>query len=128
MRVVINGHDLPGRTCPQPGGVMLTNVHVGVQRRSEPVELVPGDADTAQWDLEVEVVSGADGGADFRGPEVHGKRGERFIYLTWGEVGTHVAFAMFRRAKLMLNRVDPMMIQQANRPTAQALGWSVTSH
>ncbi len=58
------------------------------------------------WEVDVEVVE-RDGQRDFRGPAVQGKRGERFVYLTWGEVrdGT---FSMFRRAKLMLDDVpDP---------------------
>lgn len=38
---------------------------------------------------------------DFRGPAVHGKAGERFLYLTWGTIDGE-AFTMFRRAKLML--------------------------
>lgn len=43
-----------------------------------------------------------DEGRDFRGPAVHGKRGERFLYLTWGTVSGD-EFTMFRRAKLMLS-------------------------
>ncbi|MFC6344095.1 DUF5990 family protein, partial [Nocardioides hankookensis] len=57
---------------------------------------VPGDAQSARWETEVRVVDG-----DVRGPAVHGKRGERFLYLTWGSpVGDD--WGMFRRAKLML--------------------------
>ena len=44
----------------------------------------------------------ADGGVDLRGPAVHGRKGERFLYLTWGDVGADDSFAMFRRAKLMI--------------------------
>ncbi len=42
----------------------------------------------------------ADG--DFRGPAVQGRKGDRFIYLTWGTCPQE-SFSMFRRAKLMLN-------------------------
>ena len=45
--------------------------------------------------------------AHFRGPAVHGKRGERFLYLTWGDVGPAGEFAMFRRAKLMFADIAP---------------------
>lgn len=62
---------------------------------------MPGDATEAQWTADVRVIA-HDDGPDFRGPAVHGKRGERFLYLTWGEVDGQ-DFAMFRRAKLMLN-------------------------
>ena len=58
--------------------------------------VVAADAASARWETEVAVV-----GDDFRGPAVHGRRGERFVYLTWGDLSGG-GFAMFRRAKLML--------------------------
>jgi hypothetical protein len=109
VRVVIEGFDLPGtRFCDRDGAV-FDGVHVGVQVGGEPFELVSGDAASARWQLDVDVVRGRDGELDFRGPSVHGRRGERFLYLTWGRVhdGT---FDMFRRAKLMLSAVNPRLI------------------
>jgi len=91
MRLVIRGHHLPGRTC---GG--HSDIHVALQVGREPSDLVPGDADRAEWVTDLRVVDG-----DFRGPAVQGRRGERFVYLTWGS-GTGEDFTMFRRAKLML--------------------------
>ncbi len=79
-----------------------------MQVRRDPVELVPADAASARWEVDVEVVDREDG-PDFRGPVVQGKRGERFVYLTWGELNDET-FAMFRRAKLMLADVpDPTL-------------------
>ncbi|HJV08619.1 MAG TPA: DUF5990 family protein, partial [Acidimicrobiales bacterium] len=95
LLVRIEGVNLPGRNWGP-----YENVHVGVQRKAEPVDLVPGDATQATWELAIET----DGG-DFRGPHVQGKRGERFLYLTWGAVGAGGTFTMFRRAKLMLAAV-----------------------
>lgn len=95
MRLIIEGHHLPGRDCGPH-----RDVHVGVQLRRDPSGLVPGDAEDAVWEVDVEVVDTPDG-PDFRGPAVQGRRGERFVYLTWGE-GDADSFAMFRRAKLML--------------------------
>ncbi len=71
-------------------------MHVGLQIGREPVGLVAGDQEWAEWTTEVTVTAG-----DFRGSAVQGKKGDRFVYLTWGtlEGGT---FTMFRRAKLML--------------------------
>ncbi|WP_027861216.1 DUF5990 family protein [Marmoricola sp. URHB0036] len=101
MRLVIEGHHLPGRSCG-----CYDDVHVGVQVRRDPADLVAADAESATWEVEVEVVD-RDGETDFRGPAVQGRRGERFVYLTWGE-GVGEAFTMFRRAKLMLSDVpDP---------------------
>jgi uncharacterized protein DUF5990 len=113
MRLTIRGHHLPGREFTSDG-VLLRNVHVGVQVRSEPVDLVPGDAATATWEVTVRVADD-DGELDFFGPAVHGKRGERFLYLTWGDLGGNGSFARFRRAKLMLDRIDPDLVRAAQR-------------
>jgi hypothetical protein len=112
MRVTIEGYDLPGRTFCDPDGAPYEDVRVGVQVRKDPEGLVPGNAPSARWDLDVTVVSGPDGDLDFRGPAVHGKRGDRFLYLTWGNV-SEGTFEMFRRAKLMLHRIDPELIAAA---------------
>ena len=88
MHVRIEGFEMPGG-----------DVHVGVQRGKEVVDLFRGDAPSAEWSFDV-TVKPFDGGLDFGGPYVHGKRGDRFLYLSWGvlEAGT---FRMFRRAKLL---------------------------
>ena len=112
MRVVITGRNLPGRSFTSGDGT-YDNVHVAVQEGRDPLGLVPGDAPSARWEVDVRVVVGDDGAFDFRGPAVHGKRGERFIYLTWGDVDADHGFHMFRRAKLMLNRIDASVIEAA---------------
>lgn len=70
--------------------------------------MVPGDSPSARWTIEVEVVP-TDSGVDFRGPAVQGRRGERFVYLTWGDLDSDGTFTMFRRAKLMLGDVKPFV-------------------
>lgn len=105
MLLEIRGHHLPGRSWHLDDGP-CHNVHVGVQVRREPADLVPGDAEHARWEVEIAVVDTPDG-PDFRGPAVQGRRGERFVYLTWGDVGADGGFTMFRRAKLMLADVVP---------------------
>lgn len=111
MRLVIVGHRLPGREfCSE--GELLRNVHVGVQERSLAVGLVAGDAAVAQWDLLLRSVTSPDGTVDFFGPAVHGRRGERFVYLTWGDVSGE-SFQMFRRAKLMLDAVPADLLADA---------------
>jgi Family of unknown function (DUF5990) len=45
-------------------------------------------------------------GDRFGGPNVHGRGGERFLYLSWGEM-TDGTFTMFRRAELHLDSLDP---------------------
>ena len=96
MRLVIRGRNLPGRSCGA-----YSNVHVGLQVGQDPSDLVPGDADAAEWATEIRIDEG-----DFRGPAVQGKKGDRFVYLTWGTVDKG-RFSMFRRAKLMLADLPP---------------------
>lgn len=83
-----------------------------VQIRQDPEGLVRADESEARWEVDVEIVRN-DGGLDFRGPGVHGNRGDRFIYLTWGDVGPDNTFEMFRRAKLMLDRVEHQLVERA---------------
>ncbi|MEV8345289.1 DUF5990 family protein [Streptomyces niveus] len=106
----ILGHDLPGTDCGE-----FRHVHVGTQRGGEPDQLVSGDAAGAVFEIPVETVpvetvpaaDGAggragDGATDFRGPYVQGRRGARFVCLTWGELPPGGVFGMFRRAKIFL--------------------------
>jgi hypothetical protein len=109
--ILVHGRDLPGRRFGEHG-----NVHVGVQRRRTVEALVPGDAGRARWELVVDVT--AEG--DFRGPHVQGRRGDRFVYLSWADVGADGTPVMFRRAKLMLAGVPADVLAEATRP-----GWSL---
>ena len=113
MKLTVIGTNLPGKTFCQPDGSTLENVCVGIQEGRDAVGLVPGDADSARWETEIRTVTADDGAVDFRGPAVHGVRGERFVYLTWGNLAAGGTFAMFRRAKLMLNRIDPDLVSRA---------------
>lgn len=114
MRIRIEARDLPGRRFVSDG-VPLANVHVGVQVRKEPVGLVRGDSESAQWEVNVVAAADGDGGFDLRGPAVHGRRGERFLYLTWGDVAADGSFEMFRRAKLMVADIDDQLLATAAR-------------
>jgi hypothetical protein len=107
MLVEIRGHNLPG-TFWHTGCVHYDNVHVGIQIRREPCELVPADADTASWTIDVDTIAD-DRGVDFRGAVVQGRRGDRFVYLTWGNIGGDGSFSMFRRAKFMLADLQPFI-------------------
>ncbi|MFF3696864.1 MULTISPECIES: DUF5990 family protein [unclassified Streptomyces] len=111
MLVRIEGSRLPGREC----GPEHRNVHVAVQRRDRPTELLgphPGDAPSAEWELEV-TATPVEGGWDLRGPCVQGRPGGRFLYLSWGTVDAHGTFAMFRRAKLLFDGIAPAILASA---------------
>ena len=65
-----------------------TGVRLGVQRGPDVVDDVAAEADREEviFDLPVQVaVSPRTGTSDFKGRFVHGKPGERFLYLCWGE-------------------------------------------
>ena len=115
--VVITGVNLPGATFCYSDGSVIENVHVGVQMGKNPAHLLRADESRAIWHLDVEVVR-KDGSPDFLGPAVQGKRGDRFIYLTWGNVGPHGEFEMFRRAKLVLNRIEPEIVESVDEAGA----------
>jgi hypothetical protein len=111
MQIFIHGRNLPGRDF-RHAAVPIHNVHVAVQVGDQPEGLVRADAESAEWHVDVRVERTGHG-LDFKGPAVHGKRGERFLYLTWGEVDAGGGFTMFRRAKLMLDAVDPALVSAA---------------
>lgn len=109
MLLRIIGTNLPGRACGDH-----TNVHVGIQVRRDPEQVVPADTDPATFTAQVTVFAGRDGDPDLRGPAVQGRPGDRFIYLSWGDLSATGAFKMFRRAKLMLAAVGPGVIREAD--------------
>lgn len=97
MICTIEATALPGRTCGP-----YADVEVGVQVRKQAEGVVPADAPTAVWRIEVR----REPDGDWRGPAVHGVRGERFLYLVWrGRTGPGAPIEMFRRAKLRLDGV-----------------------
>ena len=113
LRVTIVGEKLPGRTFDEH-----TNVHVGVQKGKDVVALVPADAPVATFTFDIVLRETDGGGLDFRGPYVHGNPGDRFFYLSWGDVDPKTnAFTMFRRAKLMLAAIPAGVV----RPTTTAI-------
>jgi len=101
ITVRVRGTDPPGLTCgpskDQPDGYV--NVHCGLQRGQEVVARSPGDR-PYETELAIDTRNGR-----FTGPYVHGRNGDRFLYLSWGEVDGE-SFRMFRRAKLRLEHLD----------------------
>lgn len=126
MKLRIDAHDLPGRSCgpspDRPDG--HHNIHVGVQKRNLPGDLlglVPGDAPSATWFLDCDAAVTADG-VDVRGPHIQGSRGSRFIYLSWGKVDGGV-FSWFRRAKLCLDGVPAPILAAAVESGYSSRAW-----
>ena len=117
MQIRIEASNLPGRSCgpspDAPGG--YHNVHVGLQRRSRPddlIGLIPGDAASATWTIDCTPVR-SPAGVDLKGPYIQGPPGARFIYLSWGTVDDAGGFTLFRRAKLLLDAIPPAVLESA---------------
>ena len=127
VRIAITGVNLPGRVFCRADGSVMGNVHVGIQVRRDPAQPFRADEPETRWEVDVEVVR-RDAVLDFRGPAVQGKRGERFIYLTWGDVSSDGEFEMFRRAKLMLDRVAPDLIESATKTSCLAASVDLTGN
>jgi Family of unknown function (DUF5990) len=112
LHVELVGTNLPGRACgPGVEGELYRNVHVALKHRTVPTEWVPGDAKEARWSFDV-ILKGSPGDRDFGGPYVYNGKGERAIGLPWGEVDGD-EFTVFRAAKVMLDFVDPALVEQA---------------
>ncbi|WP_432112489.1 DUF5990 family protein [Streptomyces sp. YPW6] len=118
MQIHIEASALPGRACVPDGDLPgYENIHVGVQRKDRPGELLglrPGDAPSASWVLDCTATVTEDG-VEVSGPYVQNRLGGRFVYLSWGTVDDAGVFTMFRRAKLMFSDIEPDVLAAAAR-------------
>ncbi|MGW0609701.1 DUF5990 family protein [Streptomyces sp. NPDC002788] len=120
MRIRIDAVNLPGLTRPASADGRVPaycNLHVAVQRRDRPGELLepqPGDAPSATWTLEC-TASDSPAGIEVKGPYVQNRLGRRFIYLSWCTVDESGIFTMFRRTKLMLDVIPVGVLAAAAR-------------
>jgi hypothetical protein len=115
LRII--GTDLPGLTCPADGDFPgCTNVHVGVQRKDDPSELLdvqPGDAERVSWSLPCTAATSEAEGLVLNGPYIQNRLGGRFVYLSWVTLDADGKPEMFRRGKLMLSAVSPHVLAEA---------------
>lgn len=129
MTVVIEGTELPGRTCaPERDGVVHRDVHVALMTRDKDratlvipgnpfwaTEPAPADSSAVRWEAMVTVRPG-ENGYDFGGPDVRGARDDRHLGLTWGELPGDGTIRTFRGVKLRLVDVPPALITEAMTP------------
>ena len=92
---------MPAVWCTDPAALSL-----GLQSGRD--DIVRGTAleDGIRFEVSVGVKQVRAGDPDFTGPLVHGRPGERFLYLSWGHVTAHSEHDMFRRLKLYLSPVS----------------------
>jgi len=85
-------------------------VRFGLQASREVDDHVPATG-TSVFHAEIEIVRGGPG-LDFRGRHVHGREGDRFLYLSWGVPDESEPFVMFARAKIKLIDVPDEMLDE----------------
>jgi hypothetical protein len=108
LTLLLYCRNLPGTEC-----VGKTGVRLGVQKGDVVIEDVPGDREEVIFTIPVRAFpSGRNGQPDFRGPFVHGKVGERFLYLCWGTRSAQT-WEGFRRAKLHLRYLSRPLLEKA---------------
>ena len=93
----------------EPPFAASDGVLFGMQAKREVDDPVPA-VETTDFDIDVEAKAVEPAGHDFRGPWVHGRKGDRFLYLSWGLPGPADPFVMFARAKLKLADIPPELI------------------
>ncbi len=74
--------------------------------------MLGADAASAQWEIDGHVLRPLPD-VDLRGPQIQGRPGSRFIYLSWGTVSATAGFEIFRRAKLLLDAVPDHVMAAA---------------
>ncbi|MEV8565358.1 DUF5990 family protein [Streptomyces sp. NPDC051322] len=115
MQIRIEASALPGRTCAATDFADADDIHVGVQARNRPDEVIglhSGDSASAAWTLDCTVTTDA-GDVALTGPYVQNRLGGRFVYLSWVTLDGSGRPVMFRRAKLMLDAVPPEVLDAA---------------
>lgn len=69
--------------------------------------------DTTEFHTTIDVAGTADSDVDFSGAYVHGRRGDRFMYLSWGIADQTEPFVMFARAKIKLGSIPNQLLSSA---------------
>lgn len=87
-------------------------IRVDLQTKDGHEAGTPLGKDAIAWTTEVAVKSGPDGAQDFAGSAVHGKRGDRFFYLSWSSERA-IHREMFRRIKVHLRDLTAAQIAKA---------------
>tara|TARA_B100000686_G_C16326882_1_gene731141 strand:- start:129 stop:614 length:486 start_codon:yes stop_codon:yes gene_type:complete len=89
---------MPTAWCTDP-----TALSLGLQSGRDDIVRGTETADGVCFDVVVGIKRGRSGAPDFKGPLVHGRPGDRFLYLSWGKVTAQSDHEMFRRLKLYLS-------------------------
>lgn len=107
ITILINCHDLPKATFGSQSSLRL-----GIQKGQEVNDDVPVEGAGAMFQATLEVESRKTGEPSFRGPYVHGKPSDRFLYLCWGR-RTAEHWELLGRAKVSLANLGWKQLEQA---------------
>ena len=70
-------------------------------------------SNTTEFHTTIDVIRSTSSGTDFAGEHIHGRRGDRFIYLAWGLPDSTRPFVMFARAKIKLDSIPADLLDVA---------------
>ena len=88
------------------------NIRVELQTKDGHEAGSPAGKDSLAWTTEIAMKTDAEDALDFAGPAVHGKRGERFFYLSWSSEKV-IHRERFRRMKIHLRDLTTAQIDRA---------------
>ena len=111
LRIV--GEQPPGATCTGPD-----TIYLGIQRSKEVIDAVPSRTPAPCFYAEVDLIE-SDGVQDYRGPFVHGPKGDRFLYLAWIDGPGRPLVA---RIKIRLGDIAPALIAEAVAASQSLVG------
>ncbi len=98
-------------TDPPPNPPGDVDLAWGIQRGKEVEQLTVSGSTGASIEFQMEIgLVSVDGDIDFRGPYVHGRKGDRFLYVVWGALKPTDEFERFARAKLILNDIPSELL------------------
>jgi len=86
-------------------------VRFGLQDKRGGVDAVPATS-TTTFDTDIERTISAEAAPDFRGEHVNGRKGDRFVYLSWGAANEAEPFVMFARAKIKLADIPTALLDE----------------
>ncbi len=120
-----------------PPFAVTDGVLFGVQSRHHVDDPRPACV-TTEFHTAIDVAPTVNSGVDFAGEHVHGRRGDRFIYLAWGMPDPTEPLVMFARAKIKLDSIpadlldvsvmngQPLIAElQATNPKGQAASGTI---
>lgn len=81
----------------------------GLQSRHDVDDPRPASV-TTEFHTTIDIIRTANSGVDSAGEHVHGRRGDRFVYLAWGLPDPSGPFVMFARTKVKLDSITVALL------------------